>query len=247
MYHQFVSVIFHSDLLQRERRYEPREKQRINALERQLARQRAIKEAEERDAVEMKSRLHVWDDDESDEYFYTDRERWRSQRARRLLKEEAEDIKSRKYEEEEAEHLRRESEAFLARQMEDMQALADEQRKAGMLLDDGAPVRLNMSLQAAAAAGQEPSAKAAAAAMFAAQEEEEELKKRKAPLVKLDFSAADGEKAKEQLEKIRKSVAKEEKEALFKSKVRWDGITDVSGLFDHAYHISLTFRVAAND
>lgn len=190
----------------------------------------------------MKSRLHVWDDDESDESFYTDRERWRSQRARRLAKEEAEDIKSRKYEEEEAEHLRRESEAFLARQMEDMQALADEQRKAGMLLDDGAPVRLNMSLQAAAAA--EPSAKAAAAAMFAAQEEEEEsLKKRKAPLVKLDFSAADGEKAKEQLEKIRQSVAKEEKDVLFKSKVRWDCITDVRNHTAQTCRISLTIRI----
>ena len=214
----------------RERRYEPREKQRINALERQIARQRAIKEAEERDAIEMKSRLHVWDDDESDEYFYTDRERWRSQRARRLAKEEAEDEESRIYEEREAENLRRESEAFLARQMEDLQALADEQRKAGMLLDDGAPVRLNVSLQAAVtASGQEAPTKAAASAVFASQEEEEEeLKKRKAPLVKLDFSAVDGEKAKEQLEKIRQSVAKEEKDVLFKSKVRWDGITDVS-------------------
>lgn len=32
-----------------------------------------MKEAEERDRIEMKSRLHVWDDDESDELFYTDR------------------------------------------------------------------------------------------------------------------------------------------------------------------------------
>lgn len=28
---------------------------------------------QERDATEMRERLHVWDDDESDELFYTDR------------------------------------------------------------------------------------------------------------------------------------------------------------------------------
>jgi hypothetical protein len=30
--------------------------------------------------------------------------------------------------------------------MDEMQALAEEQRKAGLLLDDGAPVKLNVSL-----------------------------------------------------------------------------------------------------
>lgn len=32
-----------------------------------------MREAEERDAVEMSARLSVWDDDESDETFYVDR------------------------------------------------------------------------------------------------------------------------------------------------------------------------------
>jgi RNA-binding protein 25 len=59
--------------VQRERRYEPRERARIQALERTIARERAQKEAEERDRVEMKARLDVWDDDESDELFYVDR------------------------------------------------------------------------------------------------------------------------------------------------------------------------------
>jgi len=58
---------------QRERRYEPRERVRIQTLERTLARERAVKEAENRDRTEMRSRLDVWDDDESDELFYTDR------------------------------------------------------------------------------------------------------------------------------------------------------------------------------
>lgn len=58
---------------QRERRYEPRERARIQALERAIARERAMKEAEDRDRVEMRSRLDIWDDDESDETFYVDR------------------------------------------------------------------------------------------------------------------------------------------------------------------------------
>jgi RNA-binding protein 25 len=59
--------------LQRERRYEPRERARIQAIERTIARERAMKEAEDRDRIEMRARLDVWDDDESDEAFYVDR------------------------------------------------------------------------------------------------------------------------------------------------------------------------------
>ena len=70
----------------------------IQALERAIARERATKEAEERDRVEMRARLDVWDDDESDEPFYTDRARWRSLRARRLAAEQAADEESRIYE-----------------------------------------------------------------------------------------------------------------------------------------------------
>ncbi|KAI6015418.1 hypothetical protein PISMIDRAFT_30794 [Pisolithus microcarpus 441] len=211
----------------RERRYEPRERARIAALERTIARQNAIKEAEERDRLEMQQRLDVWDDDESDELFYVDRARWRQARVRRLVAEEAADGESRAYEEREAENLRIESEKFLARQMEDMQALAEEQRKAGMLLDDGAPVKLHVSLNPAPVKT-EPSQKEAKATVFGQEEEEEEggIKKRKAPLVKLDFSAAEGEKAKERLETIKQSVP-HDKETLFKAKVRWDGLTDM--------------------
>ncbi|KAI0642936.1 hypothetical protein C8Q79DRAFT_916169 [Trametes meyenii] len=208
----------------RERRYEPRERARIQALERAIARERAMKEAEERDRIEMRARLDVWDDDESDELFYTDRARWRSLRARRLATEQAADEESRLYEEREADNLRRESEAFLARQMDEMQALHEEQRKAGMLLDDGAPVKLGVSLTAAAKKTDNvPKEKAT---VFGQEEEEEEaIKKRKVPLPKLDL-AESGEKAKERLEKIRGEVP-HDKETLFKSKVRWDGLSDV--------------------
>jgi RNA-binding protein 25 len=155
--------------------------------------------------------------------------RWRHLRARRLATEEQTDRESAAYEEREAENLRRESEAFLARQMEDMQALQDEQRKAGMLLDDGAPVKLNVSLAPAAPAKTTEPAAAAAKVVFTADEEEEEAaRRRKVPLVKLDFSAAaGGEKALERLEKIKEMVPRD-KETLFKAKVRWDGLSDAS-------------------
>jgi RNA-binding protein 25 len=123
--------------------------------------------------------------------------------------------------------LRKESEAFLARQMDEMQALAEEQRKAGLLLDDGAPVKLNVSLPVLAKG--EPTGKESKAAVFGQEEDEEEAnRKRKVPLVKLDFSAADsGEKAKERLERIKVSVPNK-KDTLFKAKVRWDAMSDVS-------------------
>ena len=153
--------------------------------------------------------------------------RWRHLRARRLEAEEAADAKSRRFEEQEAENLRRESEDFLARQMDEMQALADEQRKAGLLLDDGAPVRLHVSI--APAPAKEAPAKEKAT-VFGQEDEDEDdgIKKRKVPLVKLDFSVAEsGEKTRERVERIKLSVP-HDKETLFKAKVRWDGLSDVS-------------------
>lgn len=147
-------------------------------------------------------------------------------RSRRLTTELAADEESRLYEEREADNLRKESEAFLARQMDEMQALQEEQRKAGLLLEDGAPVKLNVSLAAAGAPKQEVGTKEKATVFGQEEEEEESLRKRKVPLPKLDL-AEGGEKAKERLEKIKESVPKD-KETLFKAKVRWDGLSDVS-------------------
>lgn len=162
--------------------------------------------------------------------------RWRHLRARRLEAEEAADAKSRRFEEQEAENLRRESEDFLARQMDEMQALVEEQRKAGLLLDDGAPVRLNVSIAMAPLKGSTAEGKTT---VFGQEEEEEDaIKKRKVPLVKLDFSVAEtGEQARERLERIKLSVP-HDKETLFKAKVRWDGLSDVSRM-PSLYNIDL--------
>lgn len=108
--------------------------------------------------------------------------------------------------------------------MDEMQALAEEQRKAGLLLDDGAPVRLNVSLAPAPVGAKEKTT----TVLFGQDDDDDEgIKKRKAPLVKLDFSAADSvEKSKERLERIKVSVPTD-KETLFKAKVRWDALSDV--------------------
>lgn len=176
----------------------------------------------------MKHRLEIWDDDESDETFYTDRIRWRATRRRRLDIEEEADMQSKAYEEKQAENLRQESEQFLARQMVEMQSLQEEQRKAGMLLDDGAPVKLSMSLNIAPAAGQ--AVKTEPKKVVLGQEDEEEnTKKKKMTLTKLEFSFSETgtEKIKERLATIKGLVPKD-KEVLFKAKVRWDGMSDVS-------------------
>ncbi|KAJ7749561.1 hypothetical protein DFH07DRAFT_828886 [Mycena maculata] len=220
----------------RERRYEPRERTRILALERAIARQRATAEAEARDRVDMRARLEAWDDDESDEIFYVDRARWRAVRARHLAVERSADDSSAAYEQEEAANLARESEDFLARQMGEMQALAEEQRRAGLLLDDGAPVRLSVSLGPLVAKEKEKEKDGGSAGaavregVFGVEEDEEEAaRKRKVPLVKLDFSAAEAgpEATRERLESMKERVPKE-RDALFKAKVRWDGMTDAT-------------------
>ncbi|KAK7008158.1 hypothetical protein R3P38DRAFT_2552759 [Favolaschia claudopus] len=213
----------------RERRYEPRERARISALERTIARQRQAAENEARDRVDLRARLEAWDDDESDEFFYTDRARWRTLRARNLAAEQQADATSAAFEQEEAANLARESEDFLARQMGEMQALAEEQRRAGLLLDDGAPVRLSVSLGPLAAQKDAQREKEGGReGVFGAEEDEEEAtRKRKVPLVKLDFSAAEAgpEATRERLESMKTNVPSE-RETLFKSKVRWDGMTD---------------------
>ena len=128
--------------------------------------------------------------------------------------------------------------------MDEMQALAEEQRKAGLLLDDGAPVKLNVSL---APAAEKEGGKERAAVFGQEEDDEEGEKKRKVPLVKLDFSVAEGgEKAKERLERIRGSVP-HDKETLFKAKVRWDGLSDVSVIVTSLYDLRILICELVDD
>ncbi|KAJ7439865.1 hypothetical protein FB451DRAFT_1415519 [Mycena latifolia] len=93
---------------------------------------------------------------------------------------------------------------------------AEEQRRAGLLLDDGAPVRLSVSLGPLAAKADAAKEGAGREGVFGAEEDEEEAaRKRK----------AGPEATRERLEGMKANVPKE-REALFKAKVRWDGMTD---------------------
>ncbi|KAF8302565.1 hypothetical protein DL93DRAFT_2090566 [Clavulina sp. PMI_390] len=232
----------------RERRWESREHSRIANIERIIARERLADANQDKDGTEMRERLHVWDDDESDELFYTDRPRWRATRARFLKSERAADERSRAIEERQAEHLRQESEAFLSKQMEEMQSLAEEQRKAGLLMDDGAPVKLSIggaastdpskssgaagatkkpgvSLTSGAGAG---AGKAPVAGVFGADDDDDDdggMGKRKQTLVKIDFGGFEADSRRDRLEKLRASI-KSDQDSLFKAKIRWDGISD---------------------
>lgn len=247
-------------LLKRERRYEPRERQRIAAIERTLARERVVKDSEERDRTIMKASLDAWDDDESDELFYTDRARWRARRAQVVAGENTQDEASRNLELREAEHLRLESERFLARQMDDMRSLAEEQRKAGLLLvgEDAGPLRLNMSMgigEPISASGPTPSTagpseaevalakKRVAAPVFGDIDDEEDEgygRKRRKGLVKLDFGINDGAEAnKERLNKLKEGISKD-RDVLFKFKVRWEALSDVSIILTGDLHPKFT-------
>lgn len=89
------------------------------------------------------------------------------QRAKHLKDERSADDRNRIMEERQAEHLRQESEAFLAKQMEEMQGLVEEQRKAGKLLlshENGGPVKLSIGGAGASAAHDGTSAASVASA-----------------------------------------------------------------------------------
>lgn len=209
-----------------------------------------VQESEERDRTNIQASLEAWDDDESDEMFYLERAKWRARRAHALAAENQADAASRKLEAREAEHLRVESEQFLAKQMDDLRSLAEEQRKAGLLLvgDDAAPLRLNMSMGLTASDSADkgkdtPTAgttgeKRAAPQVFGDMDEEEEQfgRKRRKGLVKLDFGLADGAEAgKARLEKLKDGISKD-KDVLFKFKVRWEALNDVSYVPDPEWH-----------
>ncbi len=155
---------------------------------------------------------------------------------RHLAIERAADERSREIEAKQAEHLRAESEAFLARQNAEIQSLAEEQRKAGLLLDDK-PIKLSIggaTTSASAAAndtnktGSAPAAKSKVSApVFGVEDDDDDtVQKKRVPLQKIDFGGVEASGRQERLAKLKTSV-KKDKESVFKAKIRWDGITDV--------------------
>jgi RNA-binding protein 25 len=114
---------------------------------------------------------------------------------------------------------------FLERQMEEMRATQEEQKRAGLLVDDAAPIRFNVKTKQDPASGQLPLGSQKGVIFGQEDEEEMVIKKKRVPLVELDF-VVDGEKAKEKLEGIRKQVTRD-RESLWKAKIRWEAISDV--------------------
>lgn len=156
---------------------------------------------------------------------FTIRIKWRANRTRQLFSENRADSDSRAIDAAEEERVRRESELFLERQMEAMRATQEEQKKAGLLVDDTAPLKI--SVQVATFKPAEKKVEDAPKVVFGHEEDEDTIiKKRRVPLIELDF-AMDKEKAAEKLETIRTQVTRD-KDTLWKAKVRWEAISDVS-------------------
>jgi len=151
--------------------------------------------------------------------------KWRANRARQLFSENRADTDSRAIDAAEDERVRRESELFIEREMEAIRATQEEQKKAGLLVDDTAPLKI--SVQVAMSKPNEKKVEDTPKVVFGQEEDEDTLvKKRRGPLIELDF-AMDKEKAAEKLENIRTQVTRE-KDTLWRAKVRWEAISDVS-------------------
>ncbi|EJT96562.1 hypothetical protein DACRYDRAFT_85786 [Dacryopinax primogenitus] len=212
----------------RERRYENRERTRITQIERQIARDTALESQRERDRADMSVRLEMWDDDESDELFYTDRAAWRSKRAQSLARERTADQRSWEIEQREAEHLRLESEKFLERQMEDLALMMDEQRKAGLLLDDIAPLKLSINA-AVPKIEEKRETKPEPKKLMMEEEDEEDTSKKRSGLVKLDFDAMSrGGKRVEKLETLKGRVLAMDTDEVIKTKLNWLALNDAT-------------------
>ncbi|BGP14510.1 hypothetical protein JCM10213_000384 [Rhodosporidiobolus nylandii] len=102
----------------RERRFEARERGRLQAWEREAARERNVAEQEERDRAFMAERLATWDDDREAERgresFYIDRVRWRAQRKPLRAREAEADARDRAAEAQHLASIEQQSDSFLS-------------------------------------------------------------------------------------------------------------------------------------
>lgn len=161
------------------------------------------------------------------------------------MREYQDDVRDRQREEDELKALEAESEEFLQKQLAELAALEEEQKKRGLLTEDAAPIKLALSLEAGAS---EPvkeekkpdvAPKPRPAVAFDGDEDEEVIaeKKKKRTLVKLEYEGGSVLSEAEQLARrnaklleIRTSVPKE-KEKLWSTSLDWSAITDVSDTF----------------
>lgn len=152
------------------------------------------------------------------------------------MREEHDDIDDRRKEDAEIKALEAESEQFLQRQMEEMAKLEAEQREAGLLTEDAAPVKLAITtkIEAPAAKSPVPHVPQKAALALSDDEDENAVRKKKRALVKLEHE--DGhdqvmEDAEEQAKRaarlldIRKHLPTRPRD-VFAESVHWRAVED---------------------
>ncbi|GAA5884409.1 hypothetical protein JCM6882_005238 [Rhodosporidiobolus microsporus] len=149
----------------RERRFEARERARIQAWERELARERTVADQEERDRAFMAERLATWDDDREAERgresFYIDRVRWRAQRKPLRAREAEADDRDRAVEAQHLAAIEQQSDSFLS-QHADLFASSAPPSAPTASTDSPAPVKEeNAASSLAAAASPAPPVKVA--------------------------------------------------------------------------------------
>ncbi|SPO26387.1 related to SNU71 - component of U1 snRNP required for mRNA splicing via spliceosome [Ustilago trichophora] len=133
-----------------ERAYLVRERQRLAHWEKQQDRDAAESEKWQRERVALLRKWQDWRDDTATrkELFYTDRQRWRQFRASARRREEEADDRDRALEAEEKARAQEETDNFLAQQAAEMAKLTQQQRAAGVLVQEGgslAPIKLNFA------------------------------------------------------------------------------------------------------
>ncbi|KAG0149537.1 hypothetical protein CROQUDRAFT_669213 [Cronartium quercuum f. sp. fusiforme G11] len=139
----------HLEFKDRERRWETRERNRAQTIQRENQREKSIREEESRLRNQMRVRLANWDDDvelvRGKELFYSNRSKWRMIRQTFRQREEKSDRIDEELEQEQLEAIKKESEEFLNKQAEMIAKIQDENRKAGLLqLDEGGkPIQLS--------------------------------------------------------------------------------------------------------
>ncbi len=131
-----------------ERAYLVRERQRLTHWQKEADRQAADAERCERDAAVQLRRWTEWSDESATrkELFYTDRPRWRQFRASARRREQEADAADREMEQDEKARAQQESETFLAQQAAEMARLTQQQRAAGVLVDNSlAPIKITFT------------------------------------------------------------------------------------------------------
>lgn len=223
---------------------EKHERQRIDAVMREESVRRQRIENETRNKRIVSDDLEHWDDEELEErgkeLFYSDRAEWRRQRQQQRVREEEDDVEDRRLEDAQIKALEAESEDFLKQQAAEMAAMEETQRKKGLLTEDAAPVKLNIS--AARIPVPEPkeekSAPVAKPGVTFGDDEDEEAgaAKKKRTFVKLDYDQivaeagipdeAEVAKQKARLLEISKQLPTSTR-SIFKSSVNWAAVRQV--------------------